>query len=397
MDELLRYAKKIIMRLLLLPMRILPVRKRQVLLINDLAYNYSGNPKYIAEHLRGKSAGSLRLIFAVRAPEDMGKIPDIQFVRFNSLRYFYRAMTSKVLVTNSGGLSYIPLRKQQYVINTWHGGGAYKKTGIYMYNNSRFFRRDLLLSAKQTGVFLSTCHRFTEVMAESMLVPKEVFWEIGMPRNDLLLQNDREIRERVRKKLGLGEEKLVLFAPTYRKPNDDYFRESIAIAYGIDANRVCCALERRFGGKWRFAIRLHPCVVNRQEVVTEGMLDLTDYDDMQELLLAADVMINDFSSSMWDFMLTGRPSFMFACDLQHYVETTEVYTPVSEWPFPKSTDNDELENSILNFDEEKYAADCRRHYEALGGCESGEARKLVCERIYQVCCGERVERRGKLK
>lgn len=57
-------------------------------------------------------------------------------------------------------------------------------------------------------------------------------------------------------------------------------------------------------------------------------IDLTDYEDMQELLLAADAMINDFSSSMWDFMLTGNPSFMYAVDLPHYVETTEVYTPV---------------------------------------------------------------------
>ena len=119
--------------------------------------------------------------------------------------------------------------------------------------------------------------------------------------------------------------------------------------------------------------------------MTEGMLDLTDYEDMQELLLAADAMINDFSSSMWDFMLTGRPSFLFALDLQHYVETTEVYTRVSEWPFPKSVNNDELEKNILNFNEEDYAASCQRHYKALGGCETGEAAKLVCERIYQVC------------
>ena len=106
---------------------------------------------------------------------------------------------------------------------------------------------------------------------------------------------------------------------------------------------------------------------------------------MQELLCASDAMINDFSSSMWDFMLTGRPSFLFAVDLDHYVATTEVYTPVSEWPFPKATSNDELEQNILNFSEENYAASCDRHYRDLGGSETGEATKLICQRIYEQC------------
>lgn len=391
MGELLRYAKKTLLRAALSPLKILPVRRDRILLVNDLAYNYSGNPKYIAEYLRRRYAGRLQLVFAGKGPKDKADpaAGSIRFVDFNSPKYFYYAMTSKVLVTNSGGFSYIPLRKRQCVINTWHGGGAYKKAGIHMFEDSWLFRKDLMLSAKKTALFLSTNRRFTEVMSESMLVPKAVFWEIGMPRNDLLLKGDETARAKIRAGLGLREnERLVLFAPTYRKPKDDYFQESIAVSYGIDPDRVCRALKERFGGDWRFAIRLHPCVVNREDVVTEGMLDLTDHEDMQELLLAADVMINDFSSSMWDFMLTGKPSFLFALDLQHYVETTEVYTPVSEWPFPKSTSNDELESSILDFDEGKYAADCRRHYEALGGCESGTAAKQVCEKIFEVCFGD---------
>ena len=108
-------------------------------------------------------------------------------------------------------------------------------------------------------------------------------------------------------------------------------------------------------------------------------------EEMQELLLVADVMINDFSSSMWDYMLTGKPSFMFATDLEHYIKTTDLETPVSEWPFPKAINNDELEKNILDFDEEKYHRDCKRHYEQLGGCETGEATKLVGEYIYKEC------------
>lgn len=390
MDEFLRYAKKIVMRILLFPLRLFPIRKNRVLFHNDLARNYSDNPKFVAEYLCNHYEGQFDLIFSVKDAQANAFLLErgIQPVKFNSFRYFLSAMSAQVLVTNSGGFSYVPLRKKQYVINTWHGGGAYKKCGIYMYNNTPLFRRNLRLAGNATDAFLSTCSRFTDVISESMLVPKAAFWEIGMPRNDMMIHPDAAVREEVRQKLGLKEnEKLLLFAPTYRKIDDNYFKDSIAISYGVDSERVCKAMEKRFGGKWRFAFRFHPCVTNRDALPQGDYMDLSDYPDMQELLCAADAMLNDFSSSMWDFMLTGRPSFLFAVDLEHYVKTTQVYTPVSEWPFPKAVNNDELEKNILEFDEQAYRAACERHYQALGGCETGQATQLVCERIFEQCFG----------
>lgn len=394
MDAIIRYAKKIAIRTLLRPITLLPVKKNRVLLENNLSHKYADNPKYVAQYLQKAYPGELEIIFSVAEPEkyDFLRQQGIQVVKFNSLRYFVCALTCKVFLTNSGGFSYLPMRKSQYIINTWHGGGAYKKCGTDMYVNTKLFRKDLRLQGDHTSAFLSTCKRFTEEISRAMLVPKEVFWEIGMPRNDMMIHGDEELRRSVRERIGLQEgEKLILFAPTYRKINDNYFKDSIAISYGVDTRRVCAAMEQRFGGKWRFAVRYHPLVTNRADMENTGDLDLTDYPDMQELLLAADAMINDFSSSMWDFMLSGKPSFLFAVDLDHYVATTQVYTPVSQWPFPQSVNNDQLEKNILEFDEEKYAADCKRHYEALGGCETGKATELVCQRIYQQCCGKTVK------
>lgn len=376
------------MRILLFPLRIFPIKNNRIVLMNNLAKTYADNPKYVAEYLLSHYPQTFEIIFPVNDMErhqflnELGLKP----IKFNSFKYFFYAMTAKVFVSNSGGFSYLPLRKKQYVVNTWHGGGAYKKCGIDMYNNSLLFRADLKMSAKQTDVFMSTCKKFSYFVSRSMLVPQEIFWEVGMPRNDILLADNEELRSKIRAKIGLKEnERLILFAPTYRKPDDNYFKSSVAISYGVDAERVCKAMKTRFGGEWRFAIRYHPAIVNKSEFATKNTLDLTDYPDMQELLCAADAMINDFSSSMWDFMLTGRPNFLYAEDLQHYVETTEVYTPVSEWPFPKATNNDQLERNILDFNDAQYAAACDRHYRELGGSETGSASKLICERIYEKC------------
>ena len=388
MDELKRYAKKLIIRTFLTPLRLLPVKKNRVFLINNLSHKYAGNPKYVAEYLMAHYGDKLEIVFSVKRPEEYDHLRQRGFrvVKFNSLQYFVKAMTSKVFLTNSGGYSYLPLKKKQYVINTWHGGAAYKKCGTDMYSNSRIFRADLKLQAKQTGAFMSTCSRFTEEFSRALIIPKARFWGVGMPRNDIMIHPDEALRRQVRETIGLADdEKLILFAPTYRKVDDNYFRDSVAISYGVDSARVIKAMEQRFGGKWRFAVRYHPNVVNRQDLHDEGILDLTDYEDMQELLLAADAMINDFSSSLWDFMLTGKPCFLFATDLEHYIATTEVYTPVSQWPYPQAVDNDRLEKNILEFDEAKYARDCKNHYEALGGCETGEATKLVGQRIAELC------------
>lgn len=390
MDELIRYAKKSAMRMLLSPINLLPIKQNRVVLINNLSLKFAGNPKCVAEYLERNYPGKFEIVIAVNRPEDYEHLRQrgMKVVKFNSLEYFVHALTAAVFLTNSGGHSYLPMRKKQYVINTWHGGGAYKKCGTDMYNDSALFKKDLRMQADHTDAFLSTNRRFSDEVSRAMLVPREKFWEIGTPREDRLINGDDALRDKIRKELGLQQdEKLILFAPTYRKPDDNYFKESIAISYGVDCDRVCRAMEQRFGGKWRFAFRFHPRVTNRDELPGGDILDLTDYEDMQDLLLAADAMINDFSSSMWDFMMTGRPSFLFAVDLSHYVATTEVYCPVSEWPFPQSVNNDELERNILNFNEADYAAACKRHYDALGGCETGKATALVCERIYRQCFG----------
>ncbi len=388
MDDLIRYLKKKSMRAVLTPLKIVPVKKNRILMINDIGYNYSCNPKVITEHLLQHNKDQFEIVFAVKNLDQHQFLKEkgLKITRFNSFNYFLYALTSNVIVTNSGGISYIPLRKSQYVINTHHGGGAYKVAGIDMFEDSFFFRKDMMLSAKQTKCFLSTNRKFTECISEAYLLSKDIFWEIGMPRNDRLVNRKQENIEFIKKKIGLKlEQRLVLYAPTYRKPADNYYKESIAIQYNIDNNMVCKALKERFGGEWVFAYRLHPCVENKHDYIVDGALDLSDYDDMQDLLEVADVLINDFSSSFWDYMLTGKPCFMYAPDMDHYIETTNVYTPVDSWPFPKSRNNKELKESILKFDEKKYAADCKKHYEELGGCESGQATKLVCDRIKEVC------------
>lgn len=388
MGELLHLIKKLAMLVMLFPLKLFPIKKNRLMLNNGLSHNYSDSPKAVAEFLCRCYPHELEIFFAVDEPEKYRFLEGkgIRPVKFLSLRYFYCVMTAAVYLTNNGGYSYLPLRKKQLVIETWHGGGVYKKCGIWEYKNKTIGRAALKLAARNVDVFLSTSKRSSDILSASFLLPWDIFWEIGMPRNDILLRQNTAAKKKIRDKLGLSNgEWLVLFAPTFRRLDNACTGTPVAIPYGIDDMCVCRALQERFTGTWRFALRLHPEV--RRGGKASCVLDISDYEDMQELLYAADVLITDFSSSMWDFLLTGRPCFLFAVDFDRYVRTTEVYAPVSEWPFPKASSNEELERNILGFDEERYAEACARHYAELGGCETGRAAELVGERIREHMAG----------
>lgn len=371
--------------MLLLPLSVFPVKRNRLVLNNGLSHNYSDNPKAVAECLLRKHPGEFEIIFAVEEPKRHHFLVEqgIRPVKFRSPAYFYYAVTAAVYLTNNGGYSYLPRRKGQLVIETWHGGGVYKQCGIGEYRNRRIGKCEMRMAAGNLDIFLSTSKRATAIYSKNFLLPHDTFWEIGMPRNDGLIHADPAVRKAIWGRLGLSsEERLVLFAPTFRRPSGGYTEAPASISYGIDSVRVCAALGKRFTGMWRFAFRFHPGIRKRSGP-PKGALDVSDYGDMQELLLAADVLITDFSSSMWDYMLTGRPCFLFMPDLERCEQEVGFFLPPSEWPFSMACNNEELERDILDFNESHYAKNCAEHYTALGGCETGRAAELICQRIYK--------------
>lgn len=379
-----RIIEKKIMNILLLPLRCFPVKKDRVLLISWMGYRYSGNPKYIAEHLI--SNYSLKVYYAVKKNMDryQKEHKNIRFIKFGSIKYFYMALTCKVFITDGGGVSYIPFKKNQYLINTWHGGGAYKKCGLDVLGDSLLVRYDIKSDSKKYNLYLSTCKRFTEAFSKAQLIPESVFKEIGMPRNDVLLHPDQDLYNKTKKKLKLEGKKIVLYAPTFRDYSEDLYEWS-AVKMDINVNEVLQALKTKFGGEWIFLWRGHPNLSEKQIVDDSKAKDVSEYDEMQELLLIADVLINDYSSSMWDFALMKKPCFIFAPDIERYKENRDFYTPISEWPFPIACTNAEITKKIQNFDNEIYLLNLSKHFKNLGICESGKATETIGKIINEVC------------
>lgn len=281
------------------------------------------------------------------------------------------------------------------MIDTWHGGGAYKRVGISVpkqdslsgttkniingtdaSDNAKWEMYKAFYNAKDTSLFLSSSKMFTEVMYDSQMLPRDAYYEIGMPRNDIFFTDYEMVRMKARQGLGIaGNKKVMLFAPTYRG-NVKHQQNNLALDIQLCLN----AAKERWGGEWVFVYRMHifSNSLDREKILSSA-IDASGYDEMQELLCMADVFITDYSSSQWDFALTKKPAFLFTPDLDYYLNKDRgFYTSMDDWAFPYAKSNEELADLIKNFDKEKHLRKVQRHLELLGSCEDGHATEKIC-------------------
>lgn len=359
-------------------MYLFPIRNNRIIFCAYKGRQYSCNPRFIYEKLISEFSGKFEIIWVLNHEKN---IPNNTIcVARNSFKYAYYMMTSKVLVDNWGFNAFIPYRKNQLKINTWHAGGAYKKVGIDT-DCSSAYRKRLKIDGTSTDIVLSSSQRFSEVFAPSHCIDFSKMRNIGMPRNDILLHPNAEKTLYIRRQIGISQEqKLILYAPTYR---GDFLNASFK---NITFDNVRClnALQKRFGSEWILGFRMHYAYDSDISAVTNA-INLSSYPDMQELLLAADVLITDYSSSIWDFSFTGKPCFIFANDLAQYKSDVDFYTPIEQWPFSIAMNNEQLVQNILNFDQNSYVKAVKQHHEDLGSCETGRASEIVAKAIYDYC------------
>jgi CDP-glycerol glycerophosphotransferase len=145
-------------------------------------------------------------------------------------------------------------------------------------------------------------------------------FEAGQPRLDALTEPGAGAqRDRIRSRLGISaSERLVLYAPTWR---DNLFSRpnQYVMPQGLDLGRVLDQL----GEGWRLLVKNHPTVADRTgRRLDPRVINAYGYPEMTDLYLAADVLITDYSSAVFDFAVTRKPILIFAPDLEEFSERT---------------------------------------------------------------------------
>lgn len=348
-----------------------PVDGYKVLFQNQSGKGYGGNPKYIAEKmLELDKSRKLTLVWAV-SHYRLGFPERIRQVIFGSEEYYRELATAGVWIDNSRkGLS-VRKRAGQFYVQAWHGAAPVKRVeGDVEEKLPSYYIEGAKHDSKMADVFLSGSEFYSKLYRSSFWY-EGVILKYGLPRHDVFW-NTEEIREKVRRFYRIEkEEAIVLYAPTFRSYED-------VECYDLDIERVVWALEKRFHQSFRMMVSRHPVNYRAYSFRRDAKyLSVGEYDDFQELLAAADVLITDYSGCMYDFSYTGRPVFLYQKDYREYLEDRSFYISMDRLPYIKAHTNDELVNAIEDFDGERYASELEVFMDSMGNYDRGDASEKV--------------------
>lgn len=363
-----------VLRLAVHGLHIFPVKKNRVMFNSYHGRQYSCSPKYISEYL--EKYKDLEIIWAFEHPENFQFLKErgIKTVKYHSFKKIFYEATACVSVDNNGLYSWNPVRKQQEHINTWHGGGCYKKSGLQ--DGSNWMMRHLFATGvKETTLFLSSSAYFSQKLIRESFGYKGKILNCGLPRNDCLVKNGgAEQRRLIHSYYKIPEDVfLVLYAPTWGSSAEKML---------LECDRIQQAVTMRFEKNCVIMYRAHYFSPSKD---AEGMIDVTDYPDMQELLLETDLLITDYSSCIWDFSFTYKPCLLYTPDLKEYEENKGFNLDIHKWHFPVCETVEDLEKTILQYDEELHRKNMELHHSELGSFETGEATKIVGSLIFSLC------------
>ena len=231
---------------------------------------------------------------------------------------------ARLVVNNYGGILGYGDRAFQRYLQTWHGTPLKVIGDSEFAMDARAYAQKKLRAqseAEQWDWFVSPSPVMTE------LIPHEFYYsgailETGYPRNDALAACTAEDRGKAKKNLGIPpDSKVILYAPTFRDSMTDGY--SSPLVDFLDLER----LVNDLGEGWFILLRGHSFNLRAQtkDHSSARVLDVTSAHDLNELIVASDMLVTDYSSIMFDYLNTGKPIIYFAPDLEGYLANREMY------------------------------------------------------------------------
>lgn len=252
--------------------------------------------------------------------------PRTRLVMHSSHEYFHAYTRAKYWVVNSMIPLQIAKRRQQVMVQTWHGtplkrlrGDIVEGTQATLNTHDDVVTKNRL-DSQRYDYFITPSPHTTKNFVSAFALPVEqrprLILETGYPRNDYLHAYAAVEPEAIRRKLGVPEgKKVVLYAPTWR---DDQYNPELGYVYEppIDFTE----LRADLGDEYVVLFRAHYFIADTYDFSRhEGFVyNVSSVDDINELYLISDVLVTDYSSVLFDFANLRRPMIFYMYDKDHY-------------------------------------------------------------------------------
>lgn len=325
-----------------------PVKEKTMMFVSLSGRNYDDSPKALYEYIKERPEFKDWKFYWGIVDPDRVQIPGAEVIKFGTLAYWRTLLSSRVWIGNGGidkGINLV--RKQNIVVNTWHGTPMKRIEGE---ENSNKVLKDYRSKRPIDHRTIRCCQSEfdKEIFARVFRAGKECFIMSGLPRNDCLLKYTDEDKKKIKVKLGILEnKKVILYMPTYREYLINSANE-IYLTPPMDLKKW----ESKLGKDYCLLMRAHYAVTASLGVQDNNFVkDVSKFSPLDDLYAIADIMISDYSSSFFDYAILGRPMRCFAYDLEQYEHERGFYmNPGKELPCPIHRNEDELIDSIINID-----------------------------------------------
>jgi CDP-glycerol glycerophosphotransferase len=277
-----------------------------------LAKQYTGNPKAIYEYLLKKHPNK-QYIWAYNGnPDDIPGNPII--VKRPSPEYYRSMALASKLVNNVIFPTWLFRQKKKY-LQTWHGtplkriGFDIKVDGPETVGLYNFYHE----SRNWNGLISANSHSSKKFA--TAFKHKGDLLEIGYPANDIFYQKDsyQIRRSETRKRLGLSpEEHIILYTPTWRDSHKiGHWQFEFELTPDFDK-----LIEE--GCDSTVLVRQHHLTINRRPTKNARVIDVSAYPDVYDLMVAADVLITDYSAISFDWCCSRKPIVFYTPDIEEY-------------------------------------------------------------------------------
>ena len=329
---------------------------------------YTDSPARICEALHALRP-DLELVWQMKRREDAPGY--VRVVRPRTPAALWAISTARCLVDNMNRQQYMVKFPDQLYVQTWHGDRGFKKMLFDMDDGQTF------PDGKQIDLAVSGSDFGTKNYRTAFRYPGEVM-QLGIPRNDALVAPDPKKIADVRRRLGLPEGvKVLLYVPTFRAELAGHGPPA-----GFDIGRALDRLRESTGSEWLCLTRAHSQNLRVSGAQDQRVRDVTDWPETNELLLCADMLISDYSSTAGDYVLLDRPVLLYQGDYDRFVGgEREMYFDLRSCPYVRAESEEELYRLLGDIDALiPSCAEVRRFY---GVTETGHSTQAVAAWILE--------------
>ena len=361
---------------------------------------YTDSPRAIYEYmLHNDDYRDYRFIwcFRERALQEFSRLAGNRstgLVKWGSDDYYKTYAAAGYWFTNKRLSAAIDKKPGQRYIQCWHGTPL-KKLGCDIASGATESTETTVKvihnDVKRYDYLISPSRYFTEKISSAFdlkaLGKTDVIIETGYPRNDELSLAGPSEKSEVLKKLGISEgKKVLLYAPTYR---EDKRADGGVGAYQYEEPLDLIELRKALSDEWVILFRAH-YFIKKTEVgkdLEDFIKDVSGYPEINDLYIAADLLVTDYSSVFFDYGVLRRPVIFYMYDLENYRDVLRgLYLDLDELPGPVETDQAGLTERILSMDEWFGSEEWQNRYDGFSArftyLDDGRAAERVVEKVF---------------